>query len=117
MLSGDNQTEIKSISRKNINLQLISPYLYETSKEHVNTLLENINGLNNCLDTNLASDLFKQAYSQFDYEYNNLVIFYFIIVRTLQDGHLTGITLIGLIEICYQIHFLILLQNKCMSFC
>ena len=77
MLSGDNQTEIKSISRKNINLQLISPYLYETSKEHVNTLLENINGLNNCLDTNLASDLFKQAYSQFDYEYNNLVIFYF----------------------------------------
>ena len=77
MLSKDNQTEIKSISKKNINLQLITPYLYETSNIHTEEMIKNIAGLNYCINAYWANDLFKQAYDRFDYEYNDFVIYYF----------------------------------------
>ena len=77
LLSPDNQTEIKSISKQNINLTLITPYLYETIKDHVEELKKELNGLNFCLKTVIANTLFKQAYDHFNYEYNNLAIYYF----------------------------------------
>lgn len=77
MLSRDNQTEIKSIAKKNINLQLMAPYLYDTSNAHINEMLKNIEGLNYCINTYFANELFKQAYNRFDYEYNSFAIHYF----------------------------------------
>lgn len=77
MLSKDNQTEIKSIAKKNINLQLITPYLYESSSNHIEELKKGIIGLNNCINSYFANDLFEQAYNKFDYNYNDFVIYYF----------------------------------------
>lgn len=77
LLSKDNQTEIKSVGKKNINLLLISPYLYENSKKHVEQIIKNIAGLNYCLIPYVVNDLRRKSYKKFDYEYNELVIYYF----------------------------------------
>ena len=77
MLSPDNQTEIKSISKKNINLILISPYLYDSREAHADELIKELKGINFCLITSLANDLFNQAYKNFDYTYNRVLIYYF----------------------------------------
>lgn len=78
MLSKSNQTEIRVISKKNINLLLSSSYLYESSEKHVEEMIHYLNGMNYCLDYRWANDLFKRAYDKFDYSYNRLVIYYFM---------------------------------------
>ena len=77
ILSPDNKTEIKSISKKNINLILVSPYLYGSRESHTDEIIKELNGQNFCLITSLANELFEQAYNHFDYSYNRLVIYYF----------------------------------------
>ena len=77
MLSPDNKTEIKSVSKRNINLILLSPYLCESREAHANELINELNGLNYCIITSLANDLFEQAYTHFDYTYNRVVTYYF----------------------------------------
>ena len=77
LLSPDNQTEIKSISKQNINLTLMTPYLYETTQAHIDEITKGLNGLNYCLKTAVVNNLLKQAYKRFNYEYNDLVIYYF----------------------------------------
>lgn len=77
MLSIPNQTEIRVISKKNINLLLITPYLFESSEKHVEELISYLNKMNYCLFFKWANELFKQAYDRFDYSYNRLIIYYF----------------------------------------
>ncbi len=77
MLSEDNQTEIKSVVKKNINLILMAPYLYENSQEHVKQIIKNLKDCNYCLYPYFVNELREEGYKIFDYEYNELVIYYF----------------------------------------
>ena len=77
MLSMDNQTEIRSIVKKNINLLVMAPYLFDNAKEHVDEIYKNIKGLNYCLNPYFTNYICKQSYNRFEYTYNELLIYYF----------------------------------------
>lgn len=77
LLSTDNQTEIRGIAYKNINLLLVSPYLFENSEQHIEELKKNLAGLNFCFNQYLVNDVCKLARDKFDTKYNDLIIYYF----------------------------------------
>lgn len=77
MLSLDNQTEIRVVAYKNINLLLMSSYLFEDRRQHVEELKSFICGLNYCLDSYFVNAVCKTANEQFDDSYNELLIYYF----------------------------------------
>ena len=76
ILSEDNQTEIKSVVKKNINLILMAPYLFENSQKHVNRIIKELKD-DNCLIPVFLNELREKGYKRYDYEYNELVIYYF----------------------------------------
>lgn len=76
ILSEDNQTEIKSAVKKNINLILMAPYLFENSQKHVNRIIKELKD-DNCLIPVFLNELREKGYKRYDYEYNELVIYYF----------------------------------------
>lgn len=76
ILSEDNQTEIKSAVKKNINLILMAPYLFENSQKHVNRIIKDLKD-DNCLIPVFLNELREKGYKRYDYEYNELVIYYF----------------------------------------
>ena len=76
ILSEDNQTEIKSVVKKNINLILMAPYLFENSQKHVNRIIKEFKD-DNCLIPVFLNELREKGYKRYDYEYNELVIYYF----------------------------------------
>lgn len=76
ILSEDNQTEIKSVVKKNINLILMAPYLFENSQKHVNRIIKELKD-DNCLIPVFLNELRENGYKRYDYEYNELVIYYF----------------------------------------
>lgn len=76
ILSEDNQTEIKSVVKKNINLILMAPYLFENSQKHVNRIIKELKD-DNCLIPVFLNELRAKGYKRYDYEYNELVIYYF----------------------------------------
>ena len=76
ILSEDNQTEIKSVIKKNINLILMAPYLFENSQKHVNRIIKELKD-DNCLIPVFLNELREKGYKRYDYEYNELVIYYF----------------------------------------
>lgn len=76
ILSEDNQTEIKSAVKKNINLVLMAPYLFENSQKHVNRIIKELKD-DNCLIPVFLNELREKGYKRYDYEYNELVIYYF----------------------------------------
>ena len=77
MLSEDNQTEIQKIAYKNVNILLISPYLFEGSNIHIDAIKANLIGLNYCFIPYLANEICKRAREKFDTNYNELMIYYF----------------------------------------
>ncbi len=76
-LSEDNKTEIRGLAYKNINLLLASAYLFDSSEEHVKEIKDNLTNLNYCFMPALATDVCKRATEKFDFQYNNLMIYYF----------------------------------------
>lgn len=76
ILSEDNQTEIKSVVKKNINLILMALYLFENSQKHVNRIIKELKD-DNCLIPVFLNELREKGYKRYDYEYNELVIYYF----------------------------------------
>lgn len=77
LLSDDNKTEIREIAYKNANLLLISPYLFDSSEEHIKEMKIYITGLNDCFIPKLAIDVCNQEAEKFDLQYNELMIYYF----------------------------------------
>ena len=77
LLSKDNQTEIKNIAKKNINLMLVAPYIYETKQDHIKQLKANLDGINHCLIPYFVVDICEKAIKGFDTGYNELITYYF----------------------------------------
>lgn len=76
-LSKDNQVEIKSIIEKNINLIIMSSYVYDDSQLHKDRIIEGLSGINNCLNHVFIEEISQKAYEDFNYYYNDVITFYF----------------------------------------
>ena len=77
LLSLDNQTEIKEVAMKNVNLLLLSSFLFESRKKHAEQLILYMSTLNYCLNPILCRHVCRAANEEFDKSYNEMLIFYF----------------------------------------
>lgn len=77
LLSLDNQTEIREAAMKNINLLLVSSFLFESRKKHVEQMILSLCTLNYCLNPILCKQVCRAANEDFDKSYNDMLIFYF----------------------------------------
>lgn len=75
-----NKQELKSIVLKNINFMVSARYLYNSSDEHIAKLKEYMisNDLNCCINSRLMLKINKFALENFDYAYQDFIIYYFI---------------------------------------
>lgn len=76
-LSQDNRLEVAAVSRKNINLLLISGFLYKNRKEHSEKIIQYLEGLNSCMIPSLVKEICDKASSHYDTSYNWVLIYYF----------------------------------------
>ncbi|ARC83164.1 hypothetical protein U732_101 [Clostridium argentinense CDC 2741] len=75
-ISEDNKEEIKNLCSKNINLKLMAYYLYSSSKEHVESLKEDMHDIDYCIDTDVFNFVYEKTKNQGKGNYKSLAIYY-----------------------------------------
>lgn len=75
------------IAYKNINLLLLSSFIFKTKEEHTETLMQYLKGLNYCINPYFFNEICKKANEHFCHSYNDVIIYYFTeCMNSLQWG-------------------------------
>lgn len=77
LLPKENQIDIKTTIKKNVNLILLSLFAYEDKNEYKKELQQSIEKLNYCFDSGIMKVVYNKAIREDNLFYNDILIYYF----------------------------------------
>jgi|GEM_PF-3293189 hypothetical protein len=85
LLPKENQIDIKTTIKKNVNLILLSLFAYEDKNEYKKELQQSIKKINYCFDSGIMKVVYKEAIRKDNLFYNDILIYYFCQCQASKD--------------------------------